>query len=359
MGMFAIIANAIILLTITVIVLSIFVVVARYLSDNRQARIHRARVLMMAHINRFLTRRSNIKDLLGVLEKDKETALGVLIDVASRLTRPGRMQLNPVFSHFEFATKELDALHSHQWPIRARAATRLGYMNHDEVVPALVNKLEDEMLDVRLAAAHALAQHGAAQATRSILRALALPGDWPLQRCTEILAEMGPDVADSLLAFLAEKDAQDKDPSILVALRVLGMLQEPRAVASFFKFLKSPESELRLTAAKALGQSGSPQFVDELCGLLRDDTWEVRSAAAQALGKAGSDKAIAPLTKALGDSAWWVRFNAASSLYALGQQGIKILSNSSENHSDPFARDISRQILEERGTVSAQESQPA
>lgn len=359
MSLFSVIANAVILLTATVILLSILAVLVRYLSDSRQARIHRTRIRMKAAIDRYLTKGSKTKDLFPELEQDKDTALGVLIDVASRLSLPGRARLKPVFSHFQFGKTELADLQSRQWSVRVRAATRLGYMDHEDAVPALINNLDDEMLDVRLAAARALAHLGAVQATRPILRALALPGDWPLQRCAEILTEMGPTVADPLLAFLAEKDAEDKDASILVALRVLGMMQEHRATPNFFKFLQSPDNEIRLAATKALGLAANPHFVGELCTLLTDSAWEVRSAAALALGKTGSDLAIAPLTKALADSAWWVRFNAANSLHALGKPGIKVLSSSSTSHTDKFARDISRQILEESGPVSTQECQPS
>ncbi len=359
MNMFTVIANAVVVLTIIVIALSILAVLLRYLSDSRQARIHRTRIMMKAAVDRHLSKGTPVKDLLHELAKDQDAALGVLIDVASRLSRPSRLRLKPVFAHFEFEKNALTALHSRQWSVRVRSAMQLGFMNHQEAIPELIKTLDDEMLDVRLAAAHALAQLGATQATRPILRALALPGDWPVQRCTEILAEMGPEVCDALLAFLAEKEAGDEDPSILVALRVLGMLQEHRATANFFKFLKSPDREFRLTATKALGHSANPRFVDELCTVLKDEAWEVRSAAAQALGKCGNEKAMTALSRALGDSAWWVRFNAANSLYALGQQGIKVLSSSCTSHSDEFARDISRQILEEHGAVSIREGQPS
>lgn len=356
MQMFTLIAYAVIILTAAVILLSAFAVLGRYLSDLREGRIQHIRKRMQRALDGCLAGTTDLQTAIRELEGDREIALSVLIDKASRLSRDARSQLRIFFGHFQFVQQEITALHMRRWPMRLRAATRLGYMSHEIAIPELMKSLDDEMLDVRLAAAHALALLGAVQAARPILRSLALPGTWPLQRSTEILYEMGPAVIEPLLAFLGESGPQASDPSVAVAVRVLGMLRVAKAVPQVVGLSRSPDAELRLCCAKALGQMGDAQAVDALSALLKDAVWEVRSAAAQALGRLGNPVAIPALGNALPDPAWWVRFNAAEGLYQLGAEGQVILKSTMVSHTDGFARDICRQILEEHGAIAVREA---
>jgi HEAT repeat protein len=359
MKMFTLIAYAVVILTLAVIVLAAFALLGRYLSDLREERVQRLRRRMQRYIQDLLAGQAEARAVARELEADPAIALSVLIDTSSRLPRPARMTLRALFDHFQFVQKELAALRARRWPLRVRAASRLGYMSHDMAVPDLVRALDDEMLDVRLAAAHALAQLGAIHAVRAILRALALPASWPLQRATEILYEMGAEVIDPVLEFLAEKDPQKPDPGMVVAVRVLGMLRASQAARHISGFLRSPDPELRLSSAKALGQMGDTSVLDALSAALSDPAWEVRSAAAQALGRLSRHGAIPVLAKALTDPAWWVRFNAAEALYQLGAEGQASLIAAVAGHADGFARDISRQVLEEHGAIPVQEASPA
>jgi HEAT repeat protein len=358
METFAYIADAVIILTLAVIVLSAFAVFSRYLSDLREERIQLVRRRMQRRLGDFMAGSTDVQAVVREMSEDHDVALSLLIDTASRLSRAERMQLRVLFDHFQFVQKEMAALQGRRWAQRMRAATRLGYMNHENAIPALMRALNDEYLDVRLAAAHALAQLGAIQTVRSILRSLALPSAWPLQRSAEILYEMGAEVIDPLLNFLGDKNPLSHDPSVVVAVRVLGMLRARRAAPRVKEFLRSEDPELRLSSAKALGQMGDSQVAAALCTSLEDPVWEVRSAAAQALGLLGGPTAVSALGKVLPDSAWWVRFNAAESLYRQGPEGQTVLKTTMTNHPDGFARDISRQILEEHSVI-AEETLPA
>jgi len=104
---------------------------------------------------------------------------------------------------------------------------------------------------------------------------------------------------------------------------------------------------LRVAGAKALGALGGAEAATALVTALSDPQWEVRSMAAKALARAGDDSAAEPLHGCLADPAWWVRYNAAQALYVLGGRGLSLLRAASEHHTDAFARDISRQTLEE------------
>jgi hypothetical protein len=356
MQMFNLIADAVVILTLAVIVLSVFVVLRRFLTDLSEARVQRLRARMQHRLDEFLDGTADAKAVIGELAQAPDIALGVLVGAASRLSRHDRRPLRDLFEHFHFPQKGVAGLRSRRWAVRVHAASQLGYMSDDDAVPALIKALDDEMLDVRLAAAHALMQLGAVQAVQPILRSLALPAVWPLQRCAEILYGMGGEVIEPLLGFLSGHGRQDQDPAVVVAVRVLGMLRAGRAVPLIIGLIHSPDVELRLSSAKALGQIGDPQAIPALCEALGDPAWEVRSTAAQALGHLGSQAAILPLEQRLSDPAWWARCNAAESLYRLGPPGQDALKRIMAGHPDAFARDISRQILEEHGVIPLQEA---
>lgn len=356
MPMFSLIADGVIILTLAVIALSVLAVINRYRSDIRESRVRRLRLRMQDCLNEFLSGPVDEQAAIAIreLEQDRDIALGVLVSTASRVSRKARSQLRMLFLHFQFPQQEIAALGSRRWSQRVSAATRLGYMGYDGAVPALIKALDDDMLDVRLSAAHALAQMEAVHAVQPILRTLALPAAWPLQRCAEILHEMGDGIIDPLLDVLREPEPRPAS-AWLVAVRVLGMLRAQRAVGLVMGFVDNADPELRLCSAKALGQIGDRQAVPALCRALEDKSWRVRSAAARALGELDDQAAVLPLQQRLSDEAWWARFNAAESLSRLGESGLSALKDAMSGHPDSFARDICRQILEERGVIPMRE----
>jgi HEAT repeat protein len=75
----------------------------------------------------------------------------------------------------------------------------------------------------------------------------------------------------------------------------------------------------------------------------------------QALGRLHSDRHLDLLVRALHDSSWWVRFSAAQALWQLGDVGRAALTSAMTGDTDRYARDMSRQILEEHGAITARE----
>jgi HEAT repeat protein len=241
--------------------------------------------------------------------------------------------------------------------LRARAAVQLGYLGNEAAIPALLTALGDEQLDVRLGAAQALVQMRHAAAVGPILRALALPGRWPLQRATELLYGFGQLAVLPLRQLLADRTQVPTPAMQAVALNVLGMLGAREAAPEVLGWLEHVEPELRVAAARALGGMRDPSTGAALARALRDDAWEVRSTAAKALGQLHERSAIVALDAALADPVWWVRYNAAQALAELGADGLDALRRAMTTQDDAFARDISRQMLEERNP-RAQEVTP-
>lgn len=353
MNVITLVVQAAVILTLAIIVLSLLAIAGRLLGDLREARIQRLRRRMQQALDEYLAGSIEHDAIVARLARHRRVALDVMIQIAGARTR-----LRTLFDEFGFVPDEIAALRSRHWSTRVRAATRLSYMGDVSAVPALTHALKDEMLDVRLAAAHALAQLGSVESIRDILRALALPAAWPLQRCAEILYGMGPQAIDPLLALLDEKPGRN-DSALCVCVRVLGMLRAEKAAGPVSMHLHSGSLELRLCAAKALGEMGDSRVIPALGLVLEDKAWEVRSAVAQALGRLGDAAAVPSLHQLLDDPAWWVRFNAAESLYRLGGPGERALEHAVNTHRDGFARDIGRQVLERHRAFAVREGLPA
>lgn len=337
-------------LGIAVLALSVYAVASRWLSERQQTRASRLRPMMREQVEAWLDGRVASPHVERALAQDPKLATGVLLDVASGTIRARQVRLQELAEGLDLERRALETLARGSPARRARAAVRLGYLGSEEAVPALLHALGDDQLDVRLAAAQALVQMRHAPAVLPVLRALALPGRWPLQRATELVAGFG-DLAAAPLRDLLRVRPGTPEPSTseaAVALNVLGLLREREAATEILGWLDRSDPELRVAAARALGGMADPAAVPALARALRDETWEVRSMAAKALGQSGTPAAVAPLQSALSDAAWWVRFNAAQALASLGHDGLEALRHALATQDDAFARDISRQLLEAR-----------
>lgn len=334
-------------LTITVVALSIFAVVTRALANHREGRIERQRAQFLLAVRPYLAGDRDLAATARAAPRDKDVALGALLTAAQDIAQDQFPVLHELADRLGLARREIGNLRHRDWTRRAHAATRLGQLRYPPATEALVAALEDPMLDVRLAAAHALAQLRATDAIEPILKSLALPMAWPLQRCVEILYEMGTTATPALLAL--QPGTRLAPPARIVVARVLGMLRARAAVPELLKSLNSDDPELRVSSAQALGVIGEREAAAALRAALDDPEWMVRSAAAVALGALQDRGAVPALAGHLADGSWWVRFNAAQSLYRLN--AATQLQDAAARHADPFARDISRQILEEHGAA--------
>ena len=337
----------VIVLAIAVVMLSLFAMATRALSNRRESRIDRQREDFMAAIRRYVAGDTGLQATARAAPHRKDVALGAVLSVAADAP-PGQFAaLHDLADYLGLAQREIAALGHHDWARRAHAATRLGILRYAGASDALVGALDDRLLDVRLAAARSLAQLKAADAIPAIVASLALPAAWPLQRCAEILVEMGAPGVEPMLALL-HREALDA-PGTAAVVKALGVLRARHAGPALVKLLKNPDREIRLSSAKALGQIGVPAATPALREALGDPEWPVRSAAAVALGALGDASAVPAIAGRLADGAWWVRFNAAQALYRL--DGAGELRAAGRSHADPFARDISRKVLEESGAA--------
>ena len=69
-------------------------------------------------------------------------------------------RLQAMFGSFPFKQQMLAGLKNRSWATRLQNAQLLGYLRDESTIPDLVEVLNDEALDVRLAAAQSLARLG-------------------------------------------------------------------------------------------------------------------------------------------------------------------------------------------------------
>ncbi len=349
--------DTLVVLTSTVVLLSAYALGDRWLSERSEARVQRIRGRQGALLRDFLAGRITQDAFQLRMRLRREIARGVLLQEAGRLPHAERGRLRQVYAGLGLQLRDLAQLRQRSALSRASAANRLGFLGSEAVIPAVRAQLDDPDLDARLAAAQALVELGDADAAPLILSAIALRGEWPLRRGTEILMALGPAVILPLRGFLRAGSAQGS-PGEIVAINVLGLLEALAALPELLHCMQHPDMEMRVASAKAIGAIGGPDAMAALELALGDQQWEVRSMAAKALGRLRAGTAAEALHVTLADPAWWVRHNAAQALYDIGERGIALLHAASEHHVDRFARDISRQMLEEHAGKPVRAGEP-
>ncbi len=193
--------------------------------------------------------------------------------------------------------------------VRAEAATWVGGHSQPELIPVLLDFLEDRAALVRFAAQDAL------------LRA-------------------GRPVVPFLAGYLRERTG----PGIDLALRVAAGLPQHEFEAPALRLARHPTAPTRAAAALLLAGLGGARATDRLLRLLADPSVQVRSAAATGLGKLGHWPAATELAAAMTDASWLVRRDAALALGRLGSPGRLLLRRTLASP-DTFAADMARQVL--------------
>jgi HEAT repeat protein len=325
---------------------------AQTATERTKAFRHKVEPLVAA----YLAKRESSPAVVAALQRDPSQALSLLMEISDRLAPADRKALHNLFACLPLRKKEATALHSRQWDKRLKAAERLGYLGDGVSGPALVDALQDPVLAVRLAAARSLGNLGETRAIVPILVAFDLPGEMNQRRLAEALYAFGPAAVEPLLGVLANVHGTYSDNAIGVAERVLGMLRAPEAVKPLTTLLTHPEFRVRLNAARSLGQIGDHTDTAPIARLAKDPAWEVRNVVMQSLGKLHGTRHIKLMEEGMRDTSWWVRFSAAQALWELGGPGRETLHRAMDASPDRFARDMSRQILQEHGSLSSQET---
>lgn len=157
----------------------------------------------------------------------------------------------------------------------------------NEIVQALIERLQDDNHMVRSAAVRALGRSGDAAAVTPVL-----------------------------LAALRDKGGLVYD----FALNTLGDMNDPAALPALHTMLADTDSDIRRAGAVLLGKQKAADAVPSLIGLLNDEVLAVGHAAAEALGEIGDVSAVPALMEVLANphTDWAMCINTAQALGKLG-----------------------------------------
>lgn len=352
MNVFVIIADAVVFLLALLLLLSMVFILMNAFSLHRQRRYQNRRTALNQSITDYLDKKVSAKAASQEIGGDKDLLLGVVSQIAQGADISRRAQLIQFFEDVDLAgipQQQLKNLASKDFVLRQRAAIFLPYISRPErITQPLIDALKDETLDVRLASARSLGVLQCSSAIPAIIENLALPSNWPIQRVVEVIQQMGPGSIENLIAYLDSPVVTDAGR--IVAISVLGMQKDSRAIPAIKEVLSKASLEVRIQCAKALGNIADKQATETLRTAMKDDSWELRSACATALGLLKDELAVESLCLGLKDKNWWVRFNSANALHAIGGPGIEALKSCLQDD-DQFARDVSRLVLDEKGTA--------
>ena len=229
---------------------------------------------------------------------------------------------------------------------RAHAAELLGIARVERSTEQLVAALQDPVFDVRMRAANALGALGGKNARAALVGALADENRWSVIRISDLLAEMGPDVAGELMAAYPAMPRSAR----VATLDVIAKVGDASATPFLTSLLNDLDRDVRARSASALGRIGDLRAHAALQAGLQDSEWPVRAMCARALARLGTEAAIPALRASLRDREWWVRANAAEALGRLGAPGADELVQALDDQ-DEFARDQALATLEASGDL--------
>lgn len=191
-----------------------------------------------------------------------------------------------------------------------------------DMVPTLVERLDDPDARVRANLLRALARSNASGAQDDVTARLKDPD--PEVRVQAIVA-LRCLVADSkVLVHHVSPLLEDPEPAVRAesAATLLKLGPQPGALATLQQMVGADDVDARVEALKAFADWGDRSAVDPVAAALDDPQPAVRRAAAAALAKIGDSQCLSVLVQALGDSDQLVREAVASSIGVFGSDAL-------------------------------------
>lgn len=206
---------------------------------------------------------------------------------------------------------------SQNWYERVRGKT-FEKLRDIRSIELLSKDLKNRNKVTRMLAAEALGMTKDARAVTPLIQALE-DRDWLVQKsAARALRRIGSPAVDSLIQALGNPAEQVRES----VARVLGKIENVRAVGPLIQVLGDEEGRVRKTAAEALGRIENSRAIEPLIHTLKDGYWSARKPVAEALSKVNDIQAIEPLIQSLGDEDWFVREAALEALKRMGSSAI-------------------------------------
>lgn len=142
-----------------------------------------------------------------------------------------------------------------------------------------------------------------------LIESLNSDDDFVIEEAMGLLEMKGDEAVDPLIDALSSRKKNIR----LNAAKLLGLLNNPKAIDSLILTLRDSNKLVRREASTSLSRLGS-DAVDPLIAILNDEDWRVRGAAAWALGNLNDEKAIEPLEALIEDESAFVSSGAKNAI---------------------------------------------
>jgi HEAT repeat protein len=189
----------------------------------------------------------------------------------------------------------------------------LNDIGSEDLIPAMVELLQDPGYSDRSAVVEALGRTGSQKAIAPLMEALRDKNRYVCETAAKALGEIGSEQAvRSLVETMLNTESEL--PVRLAAAKALGTIGSEIGIPALAEALQDKEPHMSEAAACALGEIGSKEAIPALVEGLVHEEQNVRQSAAEALGRIGSEKAIPALVEILEDRGAEARWNAVDAL---------------------------------------------
>jgi len=216
-----------------------------------------------------------------------------------------------------------EARGSSDWRTRRLALIGLGYRPDHEILPVLLEALDDPISDVRHAAILALGRRGDRDAMAELLRPkiIAAPEANIRWAATTALGKLGDHrIIDQLVGLVHDEEWLVRNEALVVLREKVAEIiarRDMKLARVLVRMLNIPDAGIVETAVEGLrdlGRDASP-LLAEAADSVRE---HIRRHAAQVMGLIGDFHAVPLLVRALGDESPPVRVEAATALGRIG-----------------------------------------
>ncbi len=212
----------------------------------------------------------------------------------------------------------LERLETDDVALSKKAAIALGYLRSPLAIAPLIKATEQPQRQIHWQAAAALSWIGSADAINALVRLLQKHPSIQVQAAVaKSLARASLPAVSPLVEALKHSDAMVK----VHAAHSLGQISSPLALTSLIEALDHSSKSVRFEAAWALGQIKSPSSAKALASLLTDNDISVQSQAVQSLKNIGVS-AISAVAKMLNTPSSHTRSVAARTLGQIGMEEV-------------------------------------
>lgn len=206
----------------------------------------------------------------------------------------------------------LTKLKSRDWVERFIAAKTVGEQKIKEAVPVLLELLDDDNVQVRIASVVALKSFGGKKILENLIRALADSSEWVRVHAVETIGLYKDRKHIELLSQFLENEDSDKVRATLI--KVLGELGGAKVLPIITLYLKDSNARVRANAVEAIDRISASASIDmreHIIPLLDDENNRVKANSVRALFKMGETKALEVLKNMIKSKDDWMRASAA------------------------------------------------